>query len=80
MVATITGLRVPSNVLDRYDRLAKTTHRTRSFYMNQALEAQIDELEHEYGLMADIEAYKRGELETSPLDDVVKRLDLEENK
>lgn len=46
--------------------------------MNQALEAQIDELEHEYGLMADIEAYKRGELETSPLDDVVKRLDLEE--
>ena len=80
MAATITGLRVPSNVLDRYDQLAKSTHRTRSFYMNQALEAQIDELEHEYGLMADIEAYKRGELETSPLDDVVKRLGLEENK
>lgn len=28
MAATITGLRVPSNVLDRYDQLAKTTHRT----------------------------------------------------
>ena len=36
---------------ERYDRLAKSTGRTKNFYMTEALAAEIGRLEYEYGLM-----------------------------
>ena len=51
-VATATAaLRMPEDLAIRYDRLAKSTGRTKTFYMTEALAAEIDRLEYEYGLV-----------------------------
>ncbi len=50
--ATATAaLRIPEDLANRYDRLAKSTGRTKNFYMTEAIAAEIDRLEYEYGLM-----------------------------
>ena len=43
--------RSPEDLANRYDRLAKSTGRTKTFYMTEALAAEIGRLEYEYGLM-----------------------------
>ena len=51
-MATATAvLRIPEDLSNRYDHLAKSTGRTKTFYMTEALAAEIDRLEYEYGLM-----------------------------
>lgn len=71
MSSTITvQVRVPDNIGTRYDRLAKQTGRTRSYYVNEALAAEIDRLEYEYGILKDIEDYRAGRLETYSIDEV----------
>ena len=51
-MATVTAaLRIPEDLANRYDRLAKSTGRTKNFYMTEALAAEIGRLEYEYGLM-----------------------------
>ena len=50
--ATATAaLRTPEDLANRYDRLTKSTGRTKTFYMTEALAAEIGRLEYEYGLM-----------------------------
>lgn len=55
MATATAALRIPEDLADRYDRLddrlAKSTGRTKTFYMTEALAAEIDRLEYEYGLM-----------------------------
>lgn len=71
MSSTITvQVRVPDNVVGRYDSLAKQTGRTRSYYVNEALASEIDRLEYEYGIMRQVEDYRAGRLKTYSLDEV----------
>ena len=56
--------------LERYSRLAKETGRSRSFYVNEALQEAIDRFEYEYGILKDIEDYRAGRLETYSIDEV----------
>ena len=51
MATTATALRMPEDLAARYDRLAKSTGRTKNFYMTEAIADEIDRLEYEYGLM-----------------------------
>ncbi|WP_430384426.1 hypothetical protein [Bacteroides thetaiotaomicron] len=44
--------------------MAKSTGRTKTFYMTEALAAEIDRLEYEYGLLKKAEDYRAGRLET----------------
>lgn len=60
----------------RYDRLAKSTGRTKTFYMTEALAAEIDRLEYEYGLLKKVEDYRAGRLETVTLDELEESLGL----
>lgn len=60
----------------RYDRLAKSTGRTKTFYMTEALAAEIDRLEYEYGLMKKVEDYRAGMLETVTLAELEESLGL----
>lgn len=55
---------------ERYSRLAKETGRSRSFYVNEALQEAIDRFEYEYGILKDIEDYRAGRLETYSIDEV----------
>jgi RHH-type rel operon transcriptional repressor/antitoxin RelB len=57
-------------VNERYSRLAKETGRSRSFYVNEALQEAIDRFEYEYGILKDIEDYRAGRLETYSIDEV----------
>lgn len=51
MATATAALRMPEDLAIRYDRLAKSTGRTKTFYMTEALAAEIDRLEYEYGLL-----------------------------
>lgn len=51
MATATAALRTPEDLANRYDRLAKSTDRTKTFYMTKALAAEIGRLEYEYGLM-----------------------------
>jgi RHH-type rel operon transcriptional repressor/antitoxin RelB len=42
------AVRVPQSLESRLDKLAKLTGRPKSFYVRQALEAQLDEIEDTY--------------------------------
>ena len=43
MATATAALRMPVELAARYDRLAKATGRTKTFYMNEALTESIDE-------------------------------------
>ena len=76
-MATATAtLRLPEDLAIRYDRLAKSTGRTKTFYMTEALAAEIDRLEYEYGLLKKVEDYLADRLETVTLDDLEESLGL----
>lgn len=51
MATATAALRTPEDLANRYDRLTKSTGRTKTFYMTEALAAEISRLEYEYGLM-----------------------------
>ena len=74
MATTTAALRMPEDLANRYDRLAKSTGRTKTFYMTEALAAEIDRLEYEYGLMKKVENYRAGRLETVTLDELEESL------
>lgn len=67
---------MPEDLAIRYDRLAKSTGRTKTFYMTEALAAEIDRLEYEYGLLKKVEDYRAGRLETVTLDELEESLGL----
>ncbi len=76
MSTAITALRLPDVLASRYDRLAKATGRTKTYYMTEALENSIDRLEYEYGLMKKVEDFRAGRLETVTLDELEESLGL----
>ena len=70
-------LRLPDDLAKRYDRLAKETGRTTSYYMTAALSDSIDQLEYEYGILKQVEDFRAGRLETYSLDEVREMLKLD---
>lgn len=70
MATATAALRMPEDLAIRYDRLAKSTGRTKTFYMTEALSESIDRLEYEYGILKDVEDYRAGRLETYSIDEV----------
>ena len=65
MATAVTSMRIPTELNERYSRLAKETGRSRSFYVNEALQEAIDRFEYEYGILKDA-----GRLETYSIDEV----------
>ena len=78
MATAVTSMRIPTELSERYNRLAKETGRSRSFYVNEALKESIDRLEYEYGILKDIEDYHAGRLKTYSLDEVGEMLGLDD--
>ena len=46
MATAVTSLRIPTDLSERYNRLAKETGRSRSYYVNEALADSIDRFEY----------------------------------
>lgn len=76
MATALTAIRAPEDVMERYTRLAQGTGRSRSFYINEALEESIDRLEYEYGILRKVEDWRAGRLETVGLDELEDSLGL----
>jgi RHH-type rel operon transcriptional repressor/antitoxin RelB len=67
------AVRVPNAIEDRLEKLAKLTGRPKSFYVREALQAHLDEIEDTYAALYRLEhPAKRWTLE-----DLEKGLDLE---
>lgn len=77
-MTTTTALRLPEDLAKRYDRLAKETGRTKTYYMTEALADSIDQLEYEYGILKQVEDYRAGRLKTYGLDEVGEMLGLDD--
>lgn len=65
-----TSVRLDAATSARLAALAERTGRSQSFYLRQAVEQHLDELEHVYGLVADVEAVRAGRLATVSLDEL----------
>lgn len=72
------SIKIPLELSERYDRLAKSTGRTKTYHMNEALSDSIDRLEYEHEVLKDIEDCRIGALETVTLDEVEESLELKD--
>lgn len=67
-------LRLPDDLSARLNRLAELTSRPKSFYVRSLLEEHLSELEYVAGIDAEVEAIRRGEIETRPIDELAREL------
>ncbi len=72
-------IRLSKTTEQRLDQLAKETHRPKSFYVREAIERSLDEIEDIYLAQSRIEALRAGKSRTYTLEEVEKDLDLESN-
>lgn len=71
------AVRLDQETDDRLSQLAKTTHRSKSFYVKQALLEYLDDLEDIYIAEKRIEDIKTGKSELMSFEDVKKELGYE---
>ena len=71
------ALRLPAEIEERLDALAKETGRSKSFYAREAIVAHLDELEEIYLAESRLEDLRAGRSGTVPLSDVMDEYDVE---
>lgn len=74
---TILNLRIPDNLAGRLSHLAEVTGRTKSYYVRQALEERLAELEDFYLAVQALENAKSGKSKIWSQEDIEKGRDLE---
>ena len=72
------AIRLPDELEKRLDNLAKLTGRTKTFYARQAIERHLDDLEDLYLAEQRLTEIRAGCTQPIPLEDVLKRYDLED--
>ena len=70
------ALRLPTEIEERLEALAKATGRTKSYYAREAILEHLDGLEGIYLAEKTLEQVRRGEMTTHSLDDVERELGL----
>lgn len=70
------AIRLPSDLEDRLENLAKVTGRTKTFYAREAIVAHLDDLEDLYLAEQRLLDNRAGRSESIPLEDVMKRYGL----
>jgi RHH-type rel operon transcriptional repressor/antitoxin RelB len=71
------SLRLPDEVTQRLDKLAKLTGRTKTFYMVEAIREHLDDLEDLYLAEQRLIEIRAGRSQTVPLEEVMKRYGME---
>jgi RHH-type transcriptional regulator, rel operon repressor / antitoxin RelB len=72
------AIRLPEEIENRLDTLAKRTGRSKTFYAREAILQHLDDLEDLYLAEQVLLRIRSGEEHTSSLDEVAARLDLAE--
>ncbi|MDA8163355.1 MAG: DUF6290 family protein [Desulfobacteraceae bacterium] len=70
------AIRLPRDIEERLDALAKTTGRTKTFYAREAISEYLDDLEDYYLAAQTVERVSKGKEKTIPLEEVMKRYGL----
>jgi RHH-type transcriptional regulator, rel operon repressor / antitoxin RelB len=73
---TAVSLRLPDEVVDRLDNLAKLTGRSKTFYMIEAITEHLEDLEDLYLAEQRLLDLRAGRSKTVPLEEVMKRYGL----
>jgi len=71
------SIRLPQDIEARLEELAKTTGRTKTFYVREAILEYLEDLEDVYLAEKELENIKLGKSETIPLEDVMKQYGME---
>ena len=74
---TNVSLRLPVDLVERINHLAKTTGRSRTFYMQEAIKQHVEDLEDLYLAEQALIDIRSGKSETVALEDVMKRYGME---
>ncbi|MCX5875378.1 MAG: DUF6290 family protein [Deltaproteobacteria bacterium] len=69
-------VRLPDDIEARLNTLAKTTNRPKSFYVREALDRSLEDIEDIYLAEKRLEDLKAGKSRTYTLDEVERELDL----
>jgi RHH-type rel operon transcriptional repressor/antitoxin RelB len=72
------AIRLPESVEKRLERLARRTGRTKTFYAREAILRHLQDLEDIYQAERVLERVRAGKERTHSLDEVTKRLALED--
>lgn len=72
------AVRVPEELEKRLDRLARLTGRTKTYYVREAIEDHLDDLEEAYLAEKVLKKIRSGREKLIPLEDVVKQYGLED--
>lgn len=70
-------IRLPENMEKRLSQLAKETHRTKSYYVKQAIEEFLEEREDYLLALAAMERFERGEEKAIPFEEILKKYGVE---
>jgi len=70
-------VRLPDDIEERLNTLAKTTNRPKSFYVREALERSLEDIEDIYLAEKRLEDIRAGKSKTVPLDEILKRYGME---
>ena len=70
------AIRLPSDIEERLDALAKATGRTKTYYAREAILEHLEDLEDTYLGEQTLERLRRGDEATHSLDDVERELGL----
>ena len=74
------GVRLPESLDQRLGQLAQKTHRPKSFYVKEALEAYLNENEEVFSAIADYEEQVRnGTLQTISMEGIMKELNFDKS-
>jgi RHH-type transcriptional regulator, rel operon repressor / antitoxin RelB len=71
------AIRLPAEIEDRLEALAKATGRTKTFYVREAILEYIDDLEDVYLAEKRLEGIRAGRTKTIPLEKIMKRHGME---
>ena len=77
MSTAVLSVRLPEDLKRRLDDLGSQTGRSATFYVREAVESYIDDLEYAYALKAEAEAVRRGEIKTRRLGEITAALGLD---
>ena len=74
---TMLAIRLPAEIEDRLEALAKATGRTKTYYAREAILEYIDDLEDVYLAEKRLEDIRAGRTKTVPLEKIMKRHGME---
>jgi RHH-type transcriptional regulator, rel operon repressor / antitoxin RelB len=72
------AVRLPNDIEERLDRLAKQTGRTKTYYVREAISEHLSELEDIYLAESVLERVRSGKEDTVPLEEMIARYGMED--